>query len=289
MCSIKKNTKKITRNKECALFYINLNFYQNLLKILQMTPILGMILVTSVAQANVYNTNIDKGVQFLSSQQNGQGAIGFNADLEYLHTSEALWAMRMAKQNSHPMYSKALAWLQNQSVSNNDFLARKLLAMHQSGLNIQPEIDQLLKNQQREAPSQAKHYNRGWGMGNQERSSNLDTALALIALETAGVQNSVLESGLSQLLNTNLNISSTEVLWGINYDSAEEMSSSLYALIALSKYKHRYNLSDVINKGVTAVIKRINVNTSNQLKALAVLALEAILKQFDVKIKKVRR
>jgi hypothetical protein len=222
--------------------------------------------------AGIYDINISNAVSYLGSQQTAQGSIGADDNLNYLNTAQVLWSLRIAKQNTSDVYKKSLVWLQNYNINSNDYLARKILAMYGSGLNVQPYVDILLQNQKQEPTTLTNTYNTGWGLNNADRSSNIDTALSLIAMHGAGVPSKTVQDGLLQLINTRTT-NGSESLWNINYDNVEELSSTMYAIIALSKYKDKYNLTDVINQGISAIVNRVNISSSNHLKALAILAI----------------
>ncbi|MCG8552534.1 MAG: chitobiase/beta-hexosaminidase C-terminal domain-containing protein, partial [Desulfobacterales bacterium] len=117
-----------------------------------------------------------RALGWLDSQQNRTGAWGNRADYRILATSQVLNAYARAGKNDYSTH-KALFFLRGNAAQNNDFRARKLLALDAFGQDIEAFV--------------SKHitlgvYNgtqlNGWGMNQYYSYDPVDTALGMKVL-----------------------------------------------------------------------------------------------------------
>ncbi|MDO8969748.1 MAG: hypothetical protein Q7U74_03610 [Saprospiraceae bacterium] len=136
------------------------------------------------AFAAPYSSNANMAVQWLSSHQNIDGSWG-NGDTKYPCTAETVLALQAMNQRNSAYYW-GIAWLENNSAQNTDYMARRILALAPHGDNVTSEMTSLQTTQAITQPG-----NNGWGLTSSYQGSPLDSALALLAYSQQGVTTNV--------------------------------------------------------------------------------------------------
>jgi len=80
------------------------------------------------------NADTEQGIAWLISVQNGDGSWGQEPS-KVAATSEALAALRHHGLDAGIFYLRGLAWLANAKTDSTDALARKTLALEESGID----------------------------------------------------------------------------------------------------------------------------------------------------------
>ena len=86
--------------------------------------------------ASPYSGNANRAVQWLVSNQNGDGSWGATDDVKLPTTVEAVRALQALNQRV-PAYFWGITWLENHSAPNIDYEARRILALAPHGDNTQ--------------------------------------------------------------------------------------------------------------------------------------------------------
>lgn len=119
------------------------------------------------------------GLEYLQVSPNPNGSYGGTSTspaTPVQSTAEVLRAFQVLGQSNQPAFAPALAYLNNDTEANTEFLSRKIEINRAAGTNVSALVTQLLTHQNPDG---------GFGNGPGEGSSILDTAFALNALAAA--------------------------------------------------------------------------------------------------------
>lgn len=190
--------------------------------------------------------DIAGGINWLATQPNANGSFGSTpASLATpVQTSaEVLRAYRVTGQTAQPPYAPAIVFLNGDTETNTEFLARKIVVNVGAGNDVTAMINALVANQ-----------NSDGGFGDQPgyESSAFDTAYALTALAAAGrTSDPAAQWALSYLLS---------IQGGDGGFSAGEDEPSVYlsalASIAMQPFAATTAVQDAINRANTWLLNR---------------------------------
>jgi len=128
------------------------------------------------ADAVANQAALDAGIIWIQTQQNLDGSWGNDANIRFSTTATVVNALEAANE-FNAAYFSGLAWLENHSADNVDYLARRISVLSDRGNNILTDLADL--------QSQSQATQDGWGLSAIYRSSALDSAMALSALTVA--------------------------------------------------------------------------------------------------------
>ena len=150
-------------------------------KITQLPALFVTLMFIGVVPAAWADMEQDRaeGIAWLFLHQNGDGSWGAGGS-KVAATAEALAALCNSGADRGFLYSRALSWLANARADNVDTLARKISALEAAGIDTVALglIDDLLAR---------RNDQKGWGAFDSYGSGFPDTALALSAINSAGV------------------------------------------------------------------------------------------------------
>jgi len=131
-----------------------------------------------------YRTAAVRGANWLEAHQNPDGSWGGWPDSHAIYTTEAVIALKLLHRENRS-YFMGITWLENHSVPNADYQARRLnvLSLHGDDVSVERTA---LKAIQLAPPSQTAG---GWGIAAGYTASPLDTAVVLRALDDTGATN----------------------------------------------------------------------------------------------------
>ncbi len=164
---------------------------------------------------------INDGAAFLGSRQQSDGSWTSTETTQFHTTTEALRALQTV--NAAPTVRSAAAnFLQTQSPQNVDDLARRIEALAAEGRNVSAAVNDLLASADPLG---------GWGLTSDFVADPLDTALALIALASAGSSNTTVVAPALAFLVRSQN---QDGGWGCVRDGPSEVACTAQVLIALN-------------------------------------------------------
>lgn len=147
-----------------------------------------LCLVSAWAQAAT-TAQIDavraKGLAWLVSHQNSEGAWAAPIGLEIAVASEAMLAMGNAGMKGMP-YGRATSWVQSAQANSVDSLSRKIVALQKGGHDVAALAVQLASWRTGVSLGAAGVIGGGWGAYDHFDASNPDTAFALGSLRLSG-------------------------------------------------------------------------------------------------------
>nr|WP_319394153.1 prenyltransferase/squalene oxidase repeat-containing protein [uncultured Desulfobacter sp.] len=219
------------------------------------------LLSSGVVAFGAYGNNINNAVQWLSDRQNADGSWGTVQTVKFIHTVEAVQALRAAGYRNDAYFS-GITWLENHSADNNDFLSRKALALGSHGDDISVEILQLENFQDTDIPGRD-----AWGAGPAYISSALDTALVLNTVNALG-SGADISAAVSYLKDSQL--TGTEPGWPVGLETTSDPFSTAMVIKTLASFQDQDpSLETYITNGLTTLSSKVNTESPVYLQALA--------------------
>ena len=161
-------------------------------------------LPTRGAQAGILTvsgTALPDALTWLAGDENASGSWG--STFEFPDTATVVDVLGRA-QPKGAGFSTGTGWLTGHDPADNDEMSRRMLALsHVTALSLDADADKLLasRNLASTDPGAPNYPEGGWGLADGYETDSLTTALALLALETAGrkagigVENEALAGG----------------------------------------------------------------------------------------------
>ncbi|VAW53360.1 hypothetical protein MNBD_GAMMA06-387 [hydrothermal vent metagenome] len=150
---------------------------RNKLRLSAVLLITGLFSVEAGADAAANQAALDTGIIWIQTQQNLDGSWGNDANIRFSTTATVVDALEASNEFSAAYFS-GLAWLENHSADNVDYLSRRISILSDRGNNILTDLADL--------QSQSQATQNGWGLSAIYQSSALDSSIALSALIVAG-------------------------------------------------------------------------------------------------------
>lgn len=208
-----------------------------------------------------YEGNIAQAVQWLTGQQNADGSWGSDATGKFINTVEAVQALRAAG-HRNSAYFRGVAWLENHSADNSDFLSRRALALGTHGDDLSAAISRLENDQNTSIPGR-----EAWGVSSAYIRSPLDTALVL---NTLGAFSSDADIGAAITYLKSSQLTGTDKGWPVGLETASDAFSTAMIIKALVPLQTQDpSLSVNIANGVAALSGKVNGASPLYLQALA--------------------
>lgn len=209
--------------------------------------IVGMLLfaLSSLGHA----ANIDDGVAFLVNGQSSDGSWVSTSVAQTHATAEALQALRGLGVAATSRDAGA-DWLQLQSVTDNDQRGRRIEVLAMEGRDVSAEVTTLLG---------VADPSGGWGLVAEFGASSLDSAIALRALNRAGVGGPAIQKGLTFLVAAQ----NADGGWAcVNGAVDSNVSCSAEVLLALATYRTQFVLDSAIMRARDFLNARVNADGS---------------------------
>ncbi|MDP3650854.1 MAG: hypothetical protein Q8R67_04135 [Rhodoferax sp.] len=230
--------------------------------------VLAILALRCISIANAapldYKGSADLAVTWLIQQRNiVDGSWGATDDMKFVQTSEAVLALAAMNRRTQEYYA-GLAWLENHTPINADFMARRILALQTNGGNIASELQYLGTAQNIVVPG-----NGGLGLSRNYQGEALDTALVLQANSLAGGPLNV-SAAISYLIGAQL--AGGDAGWSIGQESVSDPVTTAQVLLALIPLQgSNAALPGVIANGLTALNAKVNTGSAIPFQALAAL------------------
>jgi hypothetical protein len=222
---------------------------------------------------NAWSVPASKAAQWLSQQTDSgaeqqsraDGSWGSVTAIKATATSEAVLALRAYNQRNAAYYA-GLVWLSDRNFQSVDAVARRVMAMADTGGNTANDVAQLLSAQRGGVGS-----NGGWGLSGAYNGSPLDTALVLQALQSVGntQRNAVATAFLkaSQLTGSDRG-------WPIGQSYTSDPTTTAHVILALQPLvAFDPSLASWVSTSAATLGARVTLSSPPRLKALAALAL----------------
>jgi len=183
---------------------------------------LGLLFSSVVCADEIANrASLNSATDWLVQQQNQDGSWGNDENIRYLNTSAVVNSLK-ASNNYNAAYHTGIAWLENHSANNVDYISRKIDSLYEHGNNISADVNNL-----RQAKGDINQ--QGWGLNTLYNSSAIDSCLALRAMLKVGDVNGQM-SAINYLLSSQL----TDGGWSIENSSVSDYLITAKVVSALT-------------------------------------------------------
>jgi squalene cyclase len=208
-----------------------------------------MILLLSYTFSYAQTTEITNGLNYLSSTQNPDGSwggttTGINTD--FYSTAVCVETLKILNETTTQTYINGIQWLSDYPADNTGYIAWKILALGEEGIDLSADVDILLQRQNEDG---------GWGGYDEYTSSNFQTALVLQALRAVNSTDlNVVSYALGYLIN-NQNPDG-----GFGFYSGDESNVYMTATVlqSLISYDSTFNIQDSIDNAVAYLLTKQN-------------------------------
>jgi hypothetical protein len=187
-----------------------------------------------LVSANRNYAPMKSGMTWLLRNQNASGSWG-SGEREVLTTAVAIDVLQRNNIRSQ-QYAKGLSWLANAPDSNNDYIARKIVAQKAAGLDVKPLVKKLLAQRiTRSLPytsggQQSIMNFDGWGTRDKYDIGFLDTGRAMWALFYA--QEPV--ANIATVYSLILSYQNQDGGWGMSFSRSSDIQSTSSILVPLA-------------------------------------------------------
>lgn len=207
-----------------------------------LTILLIQLLFSSIAMAE--SAPIIKGLNYLATTQNSDGS-WMKSDEQVLTTAEAIKTLKILNQADTPNYINAVSWLQSQLLETTSYLSSRIHLLAVGGTDNDVLISYL------------DVLRKAWGGNGEYSVNNLDTALALQALNTINYsEQTTIQSAISYLL-TNQN---TDGGWGFEAGEDSNVFMAASVVSTLAQFASIYDLQTPINNGSAYLLGKQNTD-----------------------------
>ncbi|MCP4692364.1 MAG: terpene cyclase/mutase family protein [Desulfobacterales bacterium] len=184
--------KKTTDNESVASFSSRMSRAMGVL-------ILTFLVISTPFTCFARSQVVDSGAAWLMANQNASGSWGDPESTEFRDTTVVANVLKMLEKTDAG-YGAALGFIAGAEVGNYDYLARVITALAREGMDVGPLVSDLIAGQNpAEAYTGAPNFPGGaWGAREDEASDILDAALALRALNAAGMAGGLRLSDVTQ-------------------------------------------------------------------------------------------
>lgn len=217
----------------------------------------AMAVTTDVAAQNA-------ATWLVQNQNRVDGSWGAAEALKPLMTAEAVIALRAFNQRSQAYYA-GITWLENHRAANIDYKSRRVLALAANGDDVSAELAALAQAQNLVAPG-----NSGWGLTGAYQGATVDTALALQALNRAGVSTNV-AAAITYLKSAQL--TGIDKGWALAQETTSDPMTTAQAILALAPYKATdATLVVPMANGIASLGTNVGITSPAAVQAVAALA-----------------
>jgi len=218
--------------------------------------LLCFIQLIYISTAFAQSTQITNGLNYLSSTQNPDGSWSGTVIRGMFPTTVAsIETLSLLGQGNTAGYSNAVTWLQSHNLETTDYLAERIHALSTPGTDLSLLLLYL-----------DEVYTAAWGGYKDCEVNNIDTALAVLALNK--INYSALDN-ISYALGYLTRSQNADGGFGFHFSSCagcvgdeSDVSTTALVLIVLSQFKSTYDLQTEINNAATYLLAHQNPNGS---------------------------
>ncbi len=203
----------------------------------------------NAATPSEINTAHLKGLQWLLTNQSGEGGWPSASGVKIIATTSSLDALTQAGIKGYP-YSKGISWLANADAPSTDALARQTLSLFQAGVNTSSLMISLVARRNEDATSLS------WGAYDRYAGSFPDTSLALDAIKITGTTSVTVGNGIS-FITSKQNVDNPGGGWPYtknepaNATAQSRVIPTVYNVLTLNRYKTSYSVSTNLSNAIT--------------------------------------
>jgi len=211
----------------------------------RMCFILSVLFITSFITSHAYaqSQEVINGLNWLKINQNADGSWGELSNLR--DTTTVIDTFRLLG-DSDGAYLNAVNWIDGISVESNDYNAKRILSMSETGLDLTSDIQQLVSFQNPDG---------GWGYFPGYESNAYDTATVLYSLQELQYQsNEIISEGINYLISEQNADGSWSFLSGVSGD----LATTSMVVVVLGKYEDAVTVTDTVNRGVLWISTKQN-------------------------------
>jgi squalene cyclase len=194
-------------------------------------------------------TEITNGLNYLSSTQNPDGSWGVTTtgiNTDFYSTAVCV----ILNETTTQTYINGIQWLSDYPADNTGYIAWKILALSEEGIDLSADVDILLQRQNEDG---------GWGGYDEYTSSNFQTALVLQALRAV---NSTDLNVVSYALGYLIDNQNADGGWGFYPGDESNVYMTAMVLKVLASYNETFNLQTEIDNSVTYLLTTQNPDGS---------------------------
>jgi hypothetical protein len=234
--------------------------------------VFAAIILMGVVSARAFTNNSERvaaAISYLETSQNADGSWGSRAAIR--DTSEILKVLHDVQPTSLSI-TPATDWINAYTITNNDYLARKVEAVAHTGTPEQADIDTL----------KAAIRNGGWGAETRYERDILSTIVIARALDSAGaLDTATLESVVDYLISSQNNTQGDPGFGSFSY--YDNSVSSIYitseAILFLKANQTYIDVTAVCDNAGQFLLNSMNPDGSIGTKAYeSLIAAKALLK-----------
>lgn len=207
----------------------------------------GVTLAINVHAATLSQINAAhlKGLQWLLTNQDGEGGWSSASGIKTIATASSLDALAQAGIKGYP-YAKGVSWLANADAASTDALARQTLSLFIAGINTSGLVSSLLTRRNEDATSLS------WGTYDRYAGSFPDTSLALDAIKVTGTAYATVGNGIGYITSKQ----NTDGGWAYtknepaNATAQSRVVPTAYNILTLNRYKTQFSVSTILNNAI---------------------------------------
>jgi len=221
----------------------------------------------------VYETNNSLASQWLETQQNLDGSWGVVEDDKFIFTVESVQAFIAAGIRNNAYY-QGITWLENHSVDNADYMARRALVLFIHGDDVNAAVGSL-----ESAQDTTKTGRLAWGLSSTYHQSPIDTAIVLPTL-TSLITSANIQAAIDYLKTSQINGAG----WPVALESSSDAFTTAVVVKALSSVQTiDPSVSTNIANGLSQLSASVTTASPEYLQAVsahaAVLASNVVVAQ----------
>ncbi len=189
-----------------------------------------LLMIFSVGLASAQAASIPSGINWLISNQNSDSSWGnvSSSAAQFTSTAETLEALRV-NVNTGTSFQNGLAWLNAQSLNDNNFTSARLQIRVRSGLDNTADLSTLIDGK--------NSIENAWGLDSDYTNDSLNTASALKALKAANYSDqTIIFPAISFLLS----IQNPDGGWGFTQDDDSNVFVTAQVVSVLAQYNGIY-------------------------------------------------
>jgi prenyltransferase beta subunit len=192
---------------------------------------------------------ISNGISYLQSNQGADGSWGGTAGATtdfFPSTTTALDALKLLEATPSANQTSAIQYLAGQTLSETDYLSRRVLSLIGTGSSIPGDLTTILSYQ---------NLDKGWGGSGGFTTDVLDTALALLAISSDGSVSPTLKS---QVVSFLLSRQYPDGSWGLTSDQNKSLLVTALVMEALETQPQTTAIANALANGTAFLLAHQN-------------------------------
>ncbi|MEN8263006.1 MAG: CARDB domain-containing protein [Nitrospirota bacterium] len=208
--------------------------------------LLTILVLLKTEYAVARSESVSNGIEWLLSDQNADGSWS-DDQRKFLDTYTTLETL-ISFEAGNAQVSQGIFWTSLQNSDNSDDLSHKVIILNLAGQDTSSELAELLTLQ---------NTDTGWGGYEGFGTENLDTALALFALNQSSYPNlETIGYALSYLIDNQ----NTDGGFGLYFDDNSNIHMTSLVLKIFSSYNGTFDLQDEINDTAAYLLTKQNTD-----------------------------